>query len=213
MELDGCPRVFTRKDAAPLAVRADDEPPSIAMDDLPIPDFADFFEQWSSLDALSERTPGLLFESSRGCWWGAHAPLHVLRPERRDDELPQQVAGQGRRRDCARWRGPSPGPGDLRRRQHHRPRLLRHLPARRWRRRRATPASSTRSRPTSPRSNSSNSHEAGVRDIQPGVESLHDSVLRMMRKGVTRDRERAAAEVVRRDRRPAVLESDLGLSR
>ena len=40
------------------------------MDDLPVPDYTDFLEQWS-LSALSQASkPVLLFESSRGCWWG-----------------------------------------------------------------------------------------------------------------------------------------------
>ncbi|HJW09322.1 MAG TPA: RiPP maturation radical SAM C-methyltransferase [Holophagaceae bacterium] len=41
------------------------------MDSLPIPDFSDFFEQ---LEASGLEMPGrvaLLFETSRGCWWGA----------------------------------------------------------------------------------------------------------------------------------------------
>ena len=68
--LDGCPGAITRRDLAPLSVRGDDHPHPIAMDELPIPDFADFFEQWSALNALSDRAPRLLFESARGCWWG-----------------------------------------------------------------------------------------------------------------------------------------------
>jgi len=40
----------------------------IPMDDLPIPDYDDYFQQVDGLDF--QDTPRLTFESSRGCWWG-----------------------------------------------------------------------------------------------------------------------------------------------
>lgn len=40
----------------------------ITMDDLPIPDYDDYFQQIEGLDF--EDVPRLTFESSRGCWWG-----------------------------------------------------------------------------------------------------------------------------------------------
>jgi ribosomal peptide maturation radical SAM protein 1 len=41
------------------------------MDDLPIPDYKDFFEQWHDT-AMSDSSfsPIMTFETSRGCWWG-----------------------------------------------------------------------------------------------------------------------------------------------
>ncbi|HEY0768787.1 MAG TPA: RiPP maturation radical SAM C-methyltransferase [Sphingobacteriaceae bacterium] len=39
------------------------------MDDVPIPDYSDFFEQKAALGL--DFTPLLLFETSRGCWYGA----------------------------------------------------------------------------------------------------------------------------------------------
>ncbi len=51
------------------------EPSSAApvhdMDSLPYPDYDDYFEQFESFDLPeNERKRRLLFESSRGCWWG-----------------------------------------------------------------------------------------------------------------------------------------------
>ena len=40
------------------------------MDDLPIPDYDDFFAQLADCPVISERRPTLLFETARGCWWG-----------------------------------------------------------------------------------------------------------------------------------------------
>ncbi len=41
------------------------------LDSLPTPNFSDYFESLSSASYRSQVQPGLLFESSRGCWWGA----------------------------------------------------------------------------------------------------------------------------------------------
>lgn len=41
------------------------------MDSLPIPDYSDFFAQLEHSRASTPITPSLLFETSRGCWWGA----------------------------------------------------------------------------------------------------------------------------------------------
>ena len=181
--LDGCPGVITRRDVAPLAIRRSDRPPPIAMDDLPIPDFADFFEQWSSLDALSGRTPNLLFESARGCWWGAlrHCTFCGLNGEGmrfRSKSADRAVA------ELCELTSRHPGlyvyaVDNIIDRGYFDtflPRLA---------------ASSCDARIFyEVKANLTKDqllvlHSAGVRDIQPGIESLHDSVLRIMRKGVT----------------------------
>ncbi|HYV95297.1 MAG TPA: RiPP maturation radical SAM C-methyltransferase [Chitinophagales bacterium] len=41
------------------------------MDDLPIPDFSDYFEVFRHSSYRSNIVPSLLLETSRGCWWGA----------------------------------------------------------------------------------------------------------------------------------------------
>jgi bacteriocin maturation radical SAM protein 1 len=40
------------------------------LDDLPVPDFSEYFEGLSSATFSNAIRPGLLFEGSRGCWWG-----------------------------------------------------------------------------------------------------------------------------------------------
>ncbi len=41
------------------------------MDSLPMPDYSDFFAQLERSVTSTPITPNLLFETSRGCWWGA----------------------------------------------------------------------------------------------------------------------------------------------
>ena len=72
--LEGCsfdchPGVFTASqllmDPAESAPRLQD------MDDLPFVDYADFFEQAAAAEKIPTDNLQLLFEASRGCWWGA----------------------------------------------------------------------------------------------------------------------------------------------
>src|SRR5262249_25957482 len=41
------------------------------MDALPYPDFSDYFHDMTTSPAATCVVPTLLFETSRGCWWGA----------------------------------------------------------------------------------------------------------------------------------------------
>ncbi|MFL6452365.1 MAG: RiPP maturation radical SAM C-methyltransferase [Bryobacteraceae bacterium] len=41
------------------------------LDELPIPDYGDYFEQLAASSIAAEVSPSLLIETSRGCWWGA----------------------------------------------------------------------------------------------------------------------------------------------
>ncbi len=41
-----------------------------SLDDLPIPTYEDYFDQLEKLGGLIDDMPRLLFETSRGCWWG-----------------------------------------------------------------------------------------------------------------------------------------------
>jgi ribosomal peptide maturation radical SAM protein 1 len=70
--LEGLPGVFTPKSAAAaLATGARVTAPMVQdMDGLPIPDFSDYFEQFARSRYAKDWQPGLFFESSRGCWWG-----------------------------------------------------------------------------------------------------------------------------------------------
>lgn len=40
------------------------------MDALPVPDFSDYFREWSESGASLVTVPRVLVETSRGCWWG-----------------------------------------------------------------------------------------------------------------------------------------------
>lgn len=45
--------------------------PLMRMDDAEVPDFSDYFAALDTAALAGEVRPALLFESSRGCWWGA----------------------------------------------------------------------------------------------------------------------------------------------
>lgn len=45
--------------------------PLLDLDALPIPDFQEYFDTLQELDLRQRIRPTLLFETSRGCWWGA----------------------------------------------------------------------------------------------------------------------------------------------
>jgi len=63
--LDGIPGLATRKQTAPApAVRTD-------LEALPYPDFDAFFAQHAASPAAALAPPAVVFETARGCWWGA----------------------------------------------------------------------------------------------------------------------------------------------
>jgi len=66
------PGVFNRRqNELPLANLAVSNTTSIEdLDTLPIPDYDDYFAQLRSSSLTGEERPSLLFETSRGCWWG-----------------------------------------------------------------------------------------------------------------------------------------------
>lgn len=45
--------------------------PILNLDELPIPDFSDYFEALNRASFGKRVNPALTFEASRGCWWGA----------------------------------------------------------------------------------------------------------------------------------------------
>jgi ribosomal peptide maturation radical SAM protein 1 len=71
----GMPGVFTADELpARFATRSFENTQMVtALDDLPYADYDDYFRQFeeSGLAESSGRKPDLLFETSRGCWWGA----------------------------------------------------------------------------------------------------------------------------------------------
>jgi ribosomal peptide maturation radical SAM protein 1 len=61
--------VYRSRSGASLANRPAD--PVQHMDALPLPSFEAYFAQRSASQAAQQVSPVLLFEASRGCWWGA----------------------------------------------------------------------------------------------------------------------------------------------
>jgi ribosomal peptide maturation radical SAM protein 1 len=63
--------VSTRANVADLDACGIGNAPGVAhMDDLPVPRYDDFIEQYTASSFAAEKKPMLLFETSRGCWWG-----------------------------------------------------------------------------------------------------------------------------------------------
>jgi ribosomal peptide maturation radical SAM protein 1 len=86
------------------------EPPLRQLDDLPIPDYSEYFERAESLGLLrgnGQRDVWIPFEAARGCWWGAkhhctfcglNGSMMAFRsksPRRVLDELAQQARRHG----------------------------------------------------------------------------------------------------------------------
>ncbi len=49
------------------------QPPRVMMDELPYPNFDDFFAQRSVVAIKDHIAPAIMVETSRGCWWGEHS--------------------------------------------------------------------------------------------------------------------------------------------
>lgn len=165
------------------SVRTGDPERVAAMDDLPLPDFADYFRDLNASGVSSEVIPTLLFESSRGCWWGvkSHCTFCGLNggemafrsksPMRALQELQSLVAmwkielveAVDNILDMAYFRE--------------------FVPA-------LAAAKMDLSIFYEVKANLNRRHlrqmkEAGINRIQPGIESLSDRVLQLMRKGTT----------------------------
>ena len=69
--VDGLPGVYTRANIDRFGGGPYPNAPSVReLDALPIPDFHDFFAQIEEFGYDVSLPPRLLFETSRGCWWG-----------------------------------------------------------------------------------------------------------------------------------------------
>ena len=153
------------------------------MDALPYPDFSDYFRHLTESSASSGVIPTLLFETSRGCWWGAkqHCTFCGLNggtmsfrsksPRRALDELEYLID---------RWRTEHVEAVDNILDMKYFDDML--------------PALARSGRDVhlfyEVKANLSREQvrmlsEAGVKRIQPGIESLSDHVLKLMRKGTT----------------------------
>lgn len=168
---------------APVPGRLSVAPAVSHMDHLPRPDFEDFFDQFGSSRLSREWEPGLFFETSRGCWWGekSHCSFCGLNggsisfrsksPGRALDELTSLVSRHpgcdvqivDNILDNSYFDSFLPALGS------------RKLGVKLFYETKAN-LSKDQVRILA---------EAGIAGIQPGIESLSDTVLRLMRKGVT----------------------------
>lgn len=151
------------------------------MDALPLPDYEDYFRDLKHSAVADSVVPTLLFETSRGCWWGAksHCTFCGLNggsmafrsksPRRALDELDYLVET---------WQVELVEAVDNILDMKYFANLL--------------PALAQAQRPTrlfyEVKANLSRRHiqllhAAGVRRIQPGLESMSDHILKLMRKG------------------------------
>ncbi len=169
----GVPGVATRvTTAAP-------EPPTARLDDLPAPDYAEYFDRAAGLGIDTDEV-WLPFESARGCWWGAkhHCTfcglngLTMAFRAKSPDRVRAELAGQARRYRNFRFEAVD---------NILDPRYLREL----------FPALADTDyqffyevKANLTRAQLRTLAHGGVTDLQPGIESLSTAVLRLMDKGV-----------------------------
>jgi ribosomal peptide maturation radical SAM protein 1 len=153
----------------------------IRMDDLPVPDYDDYFRQIRSLNL--EDLPRLTFESSRGCWWGqkhlcsfcglngTSLAYRAKSPEKVLAEIRTQYLRYGRKKfqatdnifDMTYFKTLLPGLKSLH--EEHG----------------ITVFYETKSNLRTDQIRALS--EAGVNEVQPGIESFSDHVLKLMDKG------------------------------
>jgi ribosomal peptide maturation radical SAM protein 1 len=152
-------------------------------DRLPVPDFHDYFQELERHPLADRLRPGLPFETSRGCWWGARhqctfcglngssMAFHSKSPDLVLRDLAELEARHGARGfeavdnilDTGYFNSLLPRLAQAEPRR----RIFYEVKANLSRRQVESLA------------------EAGVVWVQPGIESLHTEVLRLMDKGVT----------------------------
>lgn len=154
-----------------------------AMDDLPVPDFADYFRTLDETSSGVGIFPNVLFESSRGCWWGAksHCTFCGLNGGTMAFRSKSTARVLAEIEELAtRWRADTleavDNILDMRYFDEVLPALARRRPLLKFF--------------YEVKSNLSRAQvellaRSGVTRIQPGIESLSDHVLRLMRKGTT----------------------------
>jgi ribosomal peptide maturation radical SAM protein 1 len=169
--------------AAGESVATAPAPLSKTLDTLPVPDYGDYFREFGQSSATTALAPTLLFETSRGCWWGAKSHCTFCGLNGQSMEFRSKSATRvltELETLTASWRVEQLEAVDNILDMRYFRDLL--------------PALADAARPWrifyEVKANLSRRHlallqAAGVRRIQPGIESLSDHVLRLMRKGTT----------------------------
>jgi len=165
-----------------VAARRDLDPPRASVwsvDAIPTPDYDDYFTALDRSPLRAAVTPALVVETSRGCWWGAKShctfcglnggnmAFRAKSPERAALEFHRLAARYGVRRFTV--------VDNIIDMQYHRT-MLPLLAGRGYDIFYETKANLRRHHIQS-------FFDAGVRSIQPGIESLHDELLHLLAKG------------------------------
>jgi len=157
------------------------------LDGVPPVDFDEFFQQrevfvpdspYANSDVM-----WLPYEGSRGCWWGEKTPLHVLRHQRHRNGLPRALSrspafGSPQSARSLRYQA------DLHDGQHHAAQILPDVysaPGRRG----SGPVRFLRTEGHLTLEQVAALERSGVKLIQPGIEALSSSLLKLMDKGVS----------------------------
>ena len=153
------------------------------LDTLPYPDYGDYFEQFQASRFDREWQPSISFETSRGCWWGER--MHCTFCGLNGQAMAFRSKSARRSIDELAWLTKR-HPGcdvdvtdnilDMRYFNDFLPGLAARRPL-------ATLFYEVKS--NLKKSQLRALKNAGVRSIQPGIESLSDPVLKLMRKGVS----------------------------
>lgn len=153
------------------------------MDELPIPDFNDYFQNLTQSTVAASVVPVLLFETSRGCWWGEKS--HCTFCGLNGGSLAYRSKSAARALDelaylVDRWKIDLVEVVDnmLDMRYFHD--MLPALARTQW-----SVSLFYEVKANLTRRQVQLLREAGVDRIQPGIESLSDHVLKLMRKGTT----------------------------
>ena len=160
-------------------------PPKLQLDDLPAPDYQDYFEQAESLGILSQAGRGrvaLPIETARGCWWGEkhHCTFCGLNATtmRFRSKSPRRVLGE-LEQQARRYRSFKFEAVDNVLEMSYLTDLFPKI-----RELEAGYELFYEVKANLSREQLKLMAEAGVTEIQPGLESLNSNVLRLMRKGV-----------------------------
>lgn len=183
--LDDLPGVATPANAGALfsSGRFPNAPSVTRMDDLPVPDDSDYFEQFERSRFAGTWTPGLFLETARGCSWGekSHCTFCGLNGTTMAFRSKSPARALAELRDVtARHPGSDLQVVDNILDTRYFDALLPELA-------KAPPPSPVfwETKASLRKEQVRALADAGVTRIQPGVESLSDAVLRLMKKGVT----------------------------
>ena len=159
-----------------------DEPPRASVwsvDAIPTPDYDDYFTALERSSLREFILPALVVETSRGCWWGAKShctfcglnggnmSYRAKSPARAVEEFHRLAARYGVRRFTV-----VDNIMDMQYHQHVLPRLAGHGYDIFY-----------ETKANLRRHHMQGFSDAGVRSIQPGMESFHDDILRLLAKG------------------------------